>query len=130
MEKLKSNKTINSYHKRDFILKIETELKRLDKEVTDQFLSQVPQKIRDSINYPTSVNECRNIVKCYKLISELTKMKAPINKSQETTFDRQISTAKHELKELKSNEIRGVSRHSSGGGAGLNCGGADSIYFF
>ena len=39
LEELKSNKTIDSYHKRDLILKIETEFKRLDKEVTDQFLN-------------------------------------------------------------------------------------------
>ena len=39
-----------------------------------------------------------------KLVSELNKLKAPINKNQEATFERQISTARQELEELKSNE--------------------------
>ena len=39
LEELKANYTIDSYHKKDLILKIETELKRLDKEVIDQFLN-------------------------------------------------------------------------------------------
>ena len=109
LEELKSNEIIGSYHKRDLMQKYETEFKRLDKEIVNQFLSQVPQEIRDSIKeeHITRVKECRDIVKCYELISELTKMKAPINKNQETTFDRQISTARQELEELKSNEIIG-----------------------
>ena len=109
LEELKSNETIDSYHKQDLILKIETELKRLDKEVTNYLLSSMPQEIRDSIweEYITSVNQCKNIVKYYELIPELTKMKAPINKSQETTFERQISTARQVLKELNSNESIG-----------------------
>ena len=106
LKKLKSNKTRYSYHKRDLILAVETELQRLDKEITDQILSQVPQEIRASIKKnPTNINECRNIVRCHELISELTKMKAPVNKSQETTFERQISIARQELRELHSNEI-------------------------
>ena len=105
LEELKSNETIGSYHIWDFILKIETELKRLDKEVIINLLSRMPQEIRISMKYPTKVNECRNIVKCYELIPELRRMKAPTNKSQETTFERQISTTRQELKELKSNEI-------------------------
>ena len=64
----------------------------------------MPQEIRDSIKYATSVKECRNTVRCYESIPELTKMKAPINKSQEATFEKQISTARQELEELKSNE--------------------------
>ena len=104
LEELKSNKTRYSYHKQNLILKVETELQQIDKEIIDQILSQVPQKIRDSIKYPTSVKQCRDTVRCYKLIPELTRMKAPTNKSQETTFERQISTARQELKELKSNE--------------------------
>ena len=39
LEKLMSNKNIKVYIKEDLILKFETELKRLDKEVTDQFLN-------------------------------------------------------------------------------------------
>ena len=105
LDKLKWNKTINYYHKRNLILKAETELQELDKEIIDQIISQLPQEIHTSIkNNPKNVKECRNIEKCYELILELTKMKAPINKSQETTFERQISTARQELKELKSNK--------------------------
>ena len=107
-EELKSNQTIHSYLKQtihSYLMQtIETELKRLDKEVIDQLLSRMPQEILDSIKYPTSVKECRNIVRCYELIPELRKMKAPINKSQETTFERQITTARQELEELNSNE--------------------------
>ncbi len=47
LEELKSNKTIDSYHKEGIILKIKTELERLDKEVTDQFLNV---EVRDSID--------------------------------------------------------------------------------
>ena len=104
MEKLKSYKTIYYCHKRDLILTVETELQRLNREIIDQILSQVPQEIRNSVMYVTGVKQCRNIVKYYELISELTEMKAPINKSQEATFERQIATARQELKELKSNE--------------------------
>ena len=104
LEELKSNKTIYSYHKWDLIFTAEKEFQRLDKETIGQILSQVPQEIRDSIMYATSVKQCRDIVKYYELISQLTIMKAPINKSQETTFERQISTARQELEELKSNK--------------------------
>ena len=104
LEELKSNETIGSYHKRNLILKMETEVKRLDNEFINNLISRMPQEIRDSIKCPTSVNECRDTVKFSELISELTIMKAPINKSQETTFKRQISTARQELEELKSNE--------------------------
>ena len=47
LEKLKSIEIIDSYHKQDLILKIETEFKRLDEEVTDQFLDVA---VRDSID--------------------------------------------------------------------------------
>ena len=108
LEELKSNQTTYSYHKRDLILTVETALQRLEKEIIDQIISQVPQEIRDSMKKnPTNIKECRNIVKCYELIPELRKMKAPINKSQETTlatFEKKISTARQELEELKSNE--------------------------
>ena len=79
MEKLKSYKTIYYCHKRDLILTVETELQRLNREIIDQILSQVPQEIRNSVMYVTGVKQCRNIVKYYELISELTEMKAPIN---------------------------------------------------
>ena len=102
LEELKSNKTIYSW---DLILTVETELQRLNKEIIDQILSQVPQEVLTPMKKNlTNVNECRNIVRCYELILELTKMKAPINRSQETTFERQISTARQELEELKSNK--------------------------
>ena len=105
MEKLMTNKTRYSYQKWDLILIVERELQRLEKGIIDHLLSQVPQEIHTSIETnPTNVKECRNIVRCYELITELTKMKAPINKSQETTFERQISTARQELEELNSNE--------------------------
>ena len=106
LKELKSNETISSYHKQDLIIGLETEIKRLSKEYINQILSQVPQEIRNSIKkeYITNVKQCRDIIKCYELISELTKMKAPINKSQETTFERKISTARQELEELKSNK--------------------------
>ena len=84
LKKLKSNKTRYSYQKRDLILIVERELQRLEKEIINQLLSQVPQEIHTSIKKdPKNIKECRNIVRCYELISELTKMKAPINKSQE-----------------------------------------------
>ena len=89
-----------------YTTKIKTEFKRLDKEIIDQFLLPVPQELCDLIKeeYITNVKQCRNIMKCYELIDELTRMKAPINKSQETTFERQIYTARQELKEMKSDE--------------------------
>ena len=48
---------------------------------------------KDTVRATDSLNE---------LISELTKLKAPIYKSQETIFERQISTARQQLEELKS----------------------------
>ena len=104
LEEIKPNQTIDTYHKQDLIIRIQTELERLDKEFLNEVLSRMPQEIRDSIKSPTSVKDCINIVKCSELIPELNKMKAPINKSQEATFERKISTARQELKELKSNE--------------------------
>ena len=104
LEKLKSNLIISSYHKQDLIIGLKTEIKRLCGEYINQILSQVPQEIRDSIKkeYITSLKQCRDIIKCYELISELTGVKAPINQSQETTFERKISTARQQLEELKS----------------------------
>ena len=105
LEEIKSNETIDSYHKWDIVPKIQTELKRLDNEFIIHLLSRMPQEIRDSIKKnPTNVNECRNIVRSYELIAKLTRMKAPINKSQEATYERQISTARQELEKLKSNK--------------------------
>ena len=104
LEELKSNKIIDPYHKQELILKIVTELKRLDNEFINVLLSPMPQEIRTSIKNPTSVNECRYIVKYYELVAELTKMKAPVNKSQETTFEKQISTVRQEMEKLKSNK--------------------------
>ena len=111
LEELKWNRNRYSYHKWDLILIVERELQRLEeenKEIIDQLLSQLPQEIRDSMKKnPTNVKEGRNIVRYYELISELRRMKAPINKSQETTFEKQISTARQELEELKSNKTIG-----------------------
>ena len=104
LEELKSNETIGSYHKQDLISKIQTELKRLDNEFIIHLLSCMPQEIGDSMKYPTSVNRYRNIMEYYELIVKLTKMKAPVNRSQEITFERQISTARQELEKLKSNK--------------------------
>ena len=104
LEELKSNEIINPFFKKDLILKIETELLRLNEEVIDQVLSQeLPNSLKEL--YQRSFTQCMEIVSYYELIAELTKMKAPINKNQETTFERQISTARQELEELKSNEI-------------------------
>ena len=104
LEELKSNEIINPFFKKDLILKIETELLLLNKEVIDQVLSQeLPNSLKEL--YQRSFTQCMEIVSYYELIAELTKMKAPINKNQETTFERQISTARQELEELKSNEI-------------------------
>ena len=66
----------------------------------------MPQEIRAVIHgeYLTNVKEKGIIVKCYELISELSKTKAPINKTQETPFDRQISTARQIFEELNENE--------------------------
>ena len=108
LRELKSNKTIYSYHKWKLILTAEKELQRIDKEIIGQILSQVPQEILTSIKKNlTNVNECKNIVRCYELTPELGKMKAPINKSQETTFERQIPTARQKLEELKLNKTIG-----------------------
>ena len=106
LEELKSNPSIDSDYKQVLISRYETELLRLDKEVINQFLSQVPQEIRASIKdeYITNVEQCIIIAKCYELRAELTEMKAPVYKSQEANFERQIYTARHDLEELKSNE--------------------------
>ena len=106
LKELKSNYTIDAYYKRELVLRVETELKRLDKEVVDQFLLHVHQEKSASIKgeYITNVNQFRNVVKCYELIKELTKLNAPINKSQEIRFERQIITAREELKELMLNQ--------------------------
>ena len=104
LEEFKSNETIDPYHKKELIHKIETKLKQL--EVIDQLLSQVPQEMRALIKeeYIRNVKQCEEIVRGYELITELTKMKAPVNRNQETTFERQISTVRQILEELKSNE--------------------------
>ena len=106
LEELKSIETIDCQFKRNIILKIERELQRLDKDVMNQLLLHVSQEISNSIKvmYQTNIGQYRYIVKCYELISELTEMKAPIFKSQKATFERQISAARQELEELKSNE--------------------------
>ena len=104
LEELKSNQTIDYQFKQKLILKIYAEFQRLDNEYRNYLLSCLPQEIRDSMKYPTSFNQYRNIMKYCELISDLTKMKAPINKSQETTFEIQMSTVRQELEELKSNK--------------------------
>ena len=103
LEELKSNECINPFLKKELIRRIETELQRLNEEVIEQVLSQeLPISLKEL--YQRSFTQCMEIVSYYELIAKLTKLKAPINKNQETTFDRQISTARQELEELKSNE--------------------------
>ena len=106
LEELNANDNIDPYHKQNIVFKIETELKRLDKDVIDQFLSNAPQEISAPIKqvYQTNVEQCRGIVKYYELLAELTKLRAPVNKSQKTIFEGKISTARNELEEVKSNE--------------------------
>ena len=103
LKELKSNVCINPFLKKDLIRKIETEIQRLNEEVMEQILSQeLPNSLKEL--YQRSFTQCMENVSYYKLIAELTKMRAPINKSQETTFERKISTARQELEELNSNE--------------------------
>ena len=103
LEELKSNECINPFFQRELIRKIETELMRLSEEVIDQILSQeLPNSSKEL--HQRSFKQCMENVSYYELIAKLTKTKAPINKSQETTFDRQISKARQELEELMSNK--------------------------
>ena len=106
LEDLKSNKTIDYQFKRNLVLKIERELQRLDKEFIDLLLPKLPQEIISSLKklYQRNAEQCRDILKCYELIPELTKMRAPVNKNQKAIFDKQISTTRHKLEELQSNE--------------------------
>ena len=106
LEKLKSNETIDAHFKQDLNLRYERELQRLNEAVLKQLLLYVPQEMRASIKdlYLTNVEQCKAIVKYYELLSELATLKAQMYKSQEATFERQITTAKQELEELKSNE--------------------------
>ena len=106
LKKLKSDEAIDAHFKQDLNLRYEREFQRLDKEVLIQWLLYVPQEMRASIKdlYLTNVEQCKAIVKHYELLTELATLKAPMYKSQEATFERQITTAKQELKELKSNE--------------------------
>ena len=77
-------------------------------------VSILPEEIRTLIKdqYLTTVQwyreQYRNIMReldpLNELIAELTKLKAPIYKSQEATFERQISTAILELENFKSNQ--------------------------
>ena len=103
LKELKSNECINPFLKRDLIRKIEAELLRLNEEVINQVISQELTNSLEELS-PKSFKQCMENVSYYELIAELTKMRAPINKNQEATFDRQISTTRQELKELKSNE--------------------------
>ena len=88
MEEFKSNQTIDQCHKRNLINRIDRELQRLSEEHIHLILSHLPLEIRASINAqcPTTVEQCRDIVKCCELITELAKMKAPICKRDEATF--------------------------------------------
>ena len=103
MKELKSNERINPYLKRDLIRKIETELLRLNEEVIEQAPSQELTNSLKELS-PKSFKQCMENVSYYESMAELTKLKAPINKNQETTFERQMSTARQELEELKSNK--------------------------
>ena len=68
------------------------------RDIFKQHYLMIIQVYKDTVRASDSLNE---------LISELTKLKAPIYTSQEATFERQISTARQELEELKSNETIG-----------------------
>ena len=84
---------------------LELEMHTLEKKTCK--LSEVTRKsIKD--RYITTIQwyrEKREIPSLETLLTKLTEMKAPRNKSQETTFERQITTARQELKELKSNKL-------------------------
>ena len=86
--------------------KSELEMNALDSEEA----SKLPERMNASIRhqYATLIEQYGNILRDVNsltvLLDKLTEMKAPINKSQEATFDRQMSTARQELEELKSNK--------------------------
>ena len=80
---------------------LEIEMSTLDSEKASKLLGDtcdifkqqyltIVQGYKDNIRERDSLN---------KLIDELTKLKAPIYKSQEATFEKQISTARQELEE-------------------------------
>ena len=76
---------------------------------SDKKSAKLPEEIYASIKDQFMIqiqrfNILRKVLSLNELIPELTKLKAPINNHQETTFEREISTARQELEELKSNE--------------------------
>ena len=84
--------------------KSELEMNALDSEEAYKLPERINAPIRHQ--YATLIEQCGNILRDVNsltvLLDELTKMKATINKSRETTFERKISTARQELEELKS----------------------------
>ena len=82
-----------------------------DKEVISQMFSHTRQKKHKNKMGQTDFIQCRDTVKCNEIITELAKLKAPVNKSQETSFEKQISTLREELEELKSKETIGSIQH-------------------
>ena len=86
--------------------KSELEFNALDSEEA----CKLPERINASIRHRNATlidqygNLRRHVNSLTVLLDKLNKMKAPINKSQEATFERQMSTARQELEEPKSNE--------------------------
>ena len=88
---------------------LEIEMSTLDSKKA----SKLPEETRDRFKqhylsiiqwYKDTVGDTDSVNKLIFRLDELTIMKAPINKSQETTFEKQISTARQELEDLKSNK--------------------------
>ena len=104
----------------------ELEMRTFKQDDTASILSQKTfNSIKDQ--YLTIIEQCRSLIKFNVVsgqkfsaktkvdayiqrkraeakITELTELKAPVNNSQEAAFERQISTARQELEELKSNQ--------------------------
>ena len=77
--------------------------------VDNEEVSILSLEIRAAIKaqYQTIIERYRNVVREVHPLNELmnlNNLKAPINKSQETTFERQIYTARQELEKLKLSE--------------------------
>ena len=83
----------------------ESEMKTLDSKEAANLRVEVRASIKDQFMiHIQQYKILREVRSLNVLISESTKLKAPINRSQEPTFERQISTAKQEFKNIQSNE--------------------------
>ena len=81
---------------------LEVEVNALDSEKAPKLPERSRESLRDG--YTTLIQQCRSAMEYYELIAELAKLRAPVNKREEPSFERQISTARQELRELKSNQ--------------------------